>query len=295
MLHSEFSTIKTLFLFDKNLNGTEIKLLWVISSLSKSGIGCFAGNGYLANCMNMNKTSVSDILTKLEKEKYIFRKSINDPETNKTTTRLIFINHEKNIEIPDFLKETEEVPPLRKIPNTHSENSETYMYSNTLNGNNTTSNMYSVLESSIVPILEKDEDFKNLDNNQKQSAMYIVQEMVKVYQRKNPDYFFDKETDYHACLQIVYKIAQMKKWGKMEALEGKMKECLSSWDKITDFIVNDKWLITRSLSDISTVKEWQRLVNGMNAEKKSKPKISDYEKNRQEQLEKYRNKTTVPQ
>jgi len=160
---------------------------------------------------------------------------------------------------------------------------------------NTTSNMYSVLESSIVPILEKDEDFKNFDNNQKQSAMYIVQEMVKVYQKKNPDYFFDKETDYHACLQIVYKIAKMKNWGKMGALEGKMRECLASWDKISDFISNDKWLSTRSLSDISTVKEWQRLVNSMNAEKKSKPKISDYEKNRQEQLEKYRNKTTVPQ
>jgi ribulose 1,5-bisphosphate carboxylase large subunit-like protein len=62
-------------------------------------------------------------------------------------------------------------------------------------------------------------------------------------------------------------IAEQKKWTKSEILNGRMPDCLESWRKIVDFIKQDEWLNTRALSDIATVKEWQRLTQKMNAQK----------------------------
>lgn len=118
------------------------------------------------------------------------------------------------------------------------------------------------------------------DNNEysKSNFMYIVVEMVKLFKEKQPEYFFDKETDYSACLKIAYNIAQMKGWRKQEVLNGKMNDTLESWKIIIDFINNDSWFSKRSLSDISTVKEWQRLVQSMTKNKQNEKQMSDYER-----------------
>jgi len=100
--------------------------------------------------------------------------------------------------------------------------------------------------------------------------MYLVVEMVKLFIDSNPEYFFDKETDYSACLEIAYKIATMKSWKKDEVVNGRLKECLTSWKTIVEFIKEDEWFKTRSLSDMATVKEWQRLVQKMNNAKTPK-------------------------
>lgn len=109
---------------------------------------------------------------------------------------------------------------------------------------------------------------------EKKYFMYLVVEMVRVFTEANPDYFFDKETDYSACLQISYHIATLKKWTRSEVVNGRMNDCLSSWTTIVDFIKKDEWLRTRSLYDLSTVKEWQRLIQKMNAPKNGKNKTS---------------------
>lgn len=118
---------------------------------------------------------------------------------------------------------------------------------------------------------------KQLENNsdkipepQKQYFMYLVVEMARIFIEKNPEYFFHKETDYHACLDIAYNIAQLKHWKKDEVVNGRMKECLISWEKISDFIKSDDWLSKRPLSDIAGIKEWQRLVQKMNSVKPDK-------------------------
>lgn len=110
--------------------------------------------------------------------------------------------------------------------------------------------------------------------DQKKYFMYLVVEMAKIFTSKVPTYFFHQETDYHACLDIAYNIADLKKWKKDQVVNGKMNDCLESWKTIVDFIKDDDWLNKRSLSDIATIKEWQRLVLKMNSVKKSPPKKS---------------------
>lgn len=118
----------------------------------------------------------------------------------------------------------------------------------------------------IIDQIESRSNVK-IQENEKGLFMYLVAEMVRRFTDKNPNYFFDKETDYAAALQIAYHIAGMKKFKKAEILNGKMPDVLASWDKIIDFIQKDEWLSTRSLTDLSTVKEWQRLVQKMMANK----------------------------
>jgi uncharacterized protein YdaU (DUF1376 family) len=119
----------------------------------------------------------------------------------------------------------------------------------------------------IIDQLESKNKIK-IAENEKSVFMYLVVEMVKRFTDKNPGYFFDKESDYAAALQIGYHIAGMKKFKKAEILNGKMPDVLVIWDKIIEFIQKDEWLSTRSLTDLSTVKEWQRLVQKMSSAKK---------------------------
>lgn len=111
-----------------------------------------------------------------------------------------------------------------------------------------------------------------ISDDQKNLYAMIVLKMVDVFMRHNPDYFFHKETDYHAALQIAYHIAEMKKWKRDSVLNGNMDECVKSWETIVLFIKADGWFASRSLADLSTIKEWQRLVQSMKIQKNaSKP------------------------
>lgn len=123
----------------------------------------------------------------------------------------------------------------------------------------------------VERILKQIEELNSIciDFSQKTFFMYLVVEMAKIFVTQNPDYFFNKETDYSACLRIAYNIAEMKKWTRAEVVNGRMKETLKSWQTIVDFIKTDTWLCTRSLSDLGTIKEWQRLVLKMQTPKKN--------------------------
>jgi uncharacterized protein YdaU (DUF1376 family) len=100
------------------------------------------------------------------------------------------------------------------------------------------------------------------ENEKKYTTMLVVK-MFQAFLDENPDYFHHKETDYAACLQIAYHIAGMKKWSKHDVINGKMGDCLNSWQSIIQYIKDDKWFSGRSLSDLSSVKEWQRLTQQM--------------------------------
>lgn len=139
---------------------------------------------------------------------------------------------------------------------------------------NTTANSEYEIEyeylNKIVSQIEESSKTK-IPETKKKYFMFLVVEMVRIFTEKMPGYFFHKETDYHACLDIAYNIATMKKWKKDEVVNGKMNDCLDSWKVIVDFIKHDTWLNARSLSDIATVKEWQRLVGKMNESRKVTP------------------------
>lgn len=122
----------------------------------------------------------------------------------------------------------------------------------------------------IIEILER---IKNLtDQSEKQIDekffVMLILRMIEVFKTNFPKYPVNKEIDYSACLQIAYGIAEQKGWMKHDVVNGRMEDCVDSWKTIVEFIKTDSWLATRSLSDISSPKEWQRLIQKMRKPKK---------------------------
>lgn len=93
----------------------------------------------------------------------------------------------------------------------------------------------------------------------------IVVKMAEIFKSHNPSYFFDKQTDYRACLEIAYLIAQGNNWKRDSVLNGNMPNCLKQWEEVVKFIKSDRWFSTRTLTDISKVNEWQRINQTINS------------------------------
>lgn len=129
----------------------------------------------------------------------------------------------------------------------------------------------------IISLIEKHSDV-SIGEGEKKPISMLVLKMVKIFLDANPEYFFHKETDYHACLQIAYNIAEMKKWTAESVVNVRMEDCLRSWQAIVLFIKKDNWLGTRSLTDLSQIKEWQRLVQKMQQEKNGTNKQSSQQR-----------------
>lgn len=139
--------------------------------------------------------------------------------------------------------------------------------------NQSNNNMVNGYLLEIINLLKEKEE--NIQADNQNFFLMLILKMIEVFLKENPEYFFHKETDYSACLQIAYNIAQMKHWPKADVVNGKMEDCIESWKTIVDFIKNDDWYSSRSLSDISTVKEWQRLVQSMKKPKNATDKRSN--------------------
>lgn len=147
-----------------------------------------------------------------------------------------------------------------------------YLTQNNLLGSfkETYNNMVNGYLLEIINFLKEKEE--NIQSENQNFFLMLILKMIDVFLKENPDYFFHKETDYAACLQISYNIAQMKHWSKHDVVNGKMNDCIDSWKTIVEFIKNDNWYSSRSLTDISTVKEWQRLVQSMKKPKNANDK-----------------------
>jgi hypothetical protein len=65
--HSWFAVIPAEILLSKKLSSTKKLLVALISNLSSQKGYCFASNDYLSECLDISKTSVSTLLTELEK------------------------------------------------------------------------------------------------------------------------------------------------------------------------------------------------------------------------------------
>jgi hypothetical protein len=121
----------------------------------------------------------------------------------------------------------------------------------------------------VKEIIERLREVDNVSIQTGQENLYtmIVLKMMDVFKKHNPSYFFHKETDYKACLQIAYNIASMRDWKRDSVLNGNMQPCIQEWENIVQFIKNDRWFSSRSLSDISSTKEWQRINQSINNSK----------------------------
>lgn len=127
-------------------------------------------------------------------------------------------------------------------------------------------------ENEIERILVLVRENVNIENKvEDKFVAMIVLKMVEIFKVANPKYPVDEKFDYSACLELAYKIAALKKWKKHDVVNGKMNECLSSWKNIVDFVQKDEWLSTRSLHDLNSTKEWQRLVQKMSKMGRPKP------------------------
>jgi hypothetical protein len=130
------------------------------------------------------------------------------------------------------------------------------------------------------------------DCNKKMLEDMVVLEMMKIWKKHNPDYFEQNTSDYSSCLQIAYKIAATKGWKNSEVLNGRMKDTLSSWERIVEFIIKDTFYCKLSLEMINN--KWQGVLQTMNAAKKAaeKPKQTEVVIPRvtHDDLEKYRKK-----
>lgn len=109
-------------------------------------------------------------------------------------------------------------------------------------------------------VINKDDGFYEKN---KTDLNMVVLEMYKVWKNKNPMYPKDEERDYSALLQFAYKIAESKGWSKNQVISSKEFEVVKSWNRISDFIISDKWLSTKPLATILT--QWQRIFQEMMA------------------------------
>lgn len=100
-----------------------------------------------------------------------------------------------------------------------------------------------------------------INENDKNKFRMVVVEMYKIWQKYNPIYPKDETKDYHALLQLAYKIAENKKWSKSDIVSKRQNELLTSWDKICGFIMSDGFLKDKPLSTCAN--QWQKIFMGM--------------------------------
>lgn len=90
----------------------------------------------------------------------------------------------------------------------------------------------------------------------------LLPQMAQVFRNAYPEYPFDQDADFPACLKIAYKIGKAKGWMKESVTNGKAQDVLSEWSAIVNFSRGDPWYSTRSIADFD--KEFQRLIQKMN-------------------------------
>lgn len=116
----------------------------------------------------------------------------------------------------------------------------------------------------------KGEDAESRNDTEFFNGNFLIPKMISIFKEKFPDYPLDKERDAISCREISEKIADSKKWKYSELSNGKMADTIKIWETIVSFAVLDKWFCTRSITDLN--KEWQRLIQSMNADKNKQVK-----------------------
>lgn len=90
----------------------------------------------------------------------------------------------------------------------------------------------------------------------------LIPLMVKNWMDKNPNYFKDEVSDSTACLEISYKIAQMKGWDKKDVIGAKRDDVIFEWVKIIDFVLTDNFLKSLALKNINN--QFQMVIQKIN-------------------------------
>jgi hypothetical protein len=153
--HNWAAVIPCRYLMSKDINSTQKLLIGLVSSLSNLKGYCFASNDYLAECLNISKITVSQLVSDLEKKGYF--------------GRIIYRNDKKQVEQRVLVLILDKHLPLETdIP---------------MMGNNDTL----PLKTIIPPIENRKDNIKvNSNINIKNNSIIPTMEMVE-------DYFAEKE------------------------------------------------------------------------------------------------------
>ena len=109
--------------------------------------------------------------------------------------------------------------------------------------------------------VNKDIIVNNSEFEKKENEDMIVLEMMKVWNKYNPNYLTQDELDYSACLEMAYKIAKVKGWKKQTVLYEKQNDCVASWEKIVLFIRSDSFLKKLAVQNINN--QFQMVIQKM--------------------------------
>jgi hypothetical protein len=90
----------------------------------------------------------------------------------------------------------------------------------------------------------------------------LYEQMMVVYKKSFPTYFKDDKVDYPACNHIAKKIEILKEWEHGSCMNGRMKEFLDEWEKMTVRLTTNTWLSQMTLTDLSD-KQWQKWCTSM--------------------------------
>jgi len=93
----------------------------------------------------------------------------------------------------------------------------------------------------------------------------LIQSMMKIWMQEFPDYHFEVEKDFPACLKIAYKIADGKSWVRATVVNGNMDECLSEWKSLVNFISKDNFYSSFNVERISN--NFQGIKSKQNAKR----------------------------
>ena len=114
-----FSNVPSRYLIAKDISSTQKLLIGLISGLSNIKGYCFASNDYFSELLNVNKATISQAITDLEKKEYISR-VIYRNDKQQVEQRILMLRLDKFSNIPlseklDTLPQKNDIPPLENL------------------------------------------------------------------------------------------------------------------------------------------------------------------------------------
>lgn len=91
--------------------------------------------------------------------------------------------------------------------------------------------------------------------------------MLACFKRNFPEYQIDFDNDYKNCIELAKKIAKFKNWKVASVVNGKMDDCLKSWETIVLWVKDDDYYSNLSLAFLN--KQWSGLIQKMSKNKKN--------------------------
>jgi len=148
--HNWAAVIPCRYLMSKDINSTQKLLIGLVSSLSNLKGYCFASNDYLAECLNISKITVSQLVSDLEKKGY-FGRIIYRNDKKQVEQRVLVLILDKHLPLENDIPmvENNDTLPLNfNIPPIENRKDNIKVNSN-----------INIKNNSIIPTMEMVEDY----------------------------------------------------------------------------------------------------------------------------------------